>query len=111
MDKNDKTEPTQHLGVLLGETNSSGAQGIAFERDGRLDVGVLHPLEEGKPLPPGSELVEVQHDGVFAVVKNHGRVGRATSQGPAMVNDEPFRQGWQRIFGSKSETHAQSEMN
>ena len=111
MDKNDKTEPTQHLGVLLGEADANGAQGIAFERDGRLDMGVLHPLEEGKPLPPGSEFVEVEHDGVFAVVKNHGRLGRATSQGPAMVNDDSFRQGWQRIFGNKNATLAQSEMN
>lgn len=98
----DKPEPSEHVGILLGECESHGGQHIAFERDGKPNIGVLKPLEEGKPLDPDSELVEVRSNGTLAVFRSHGKVGRATSQGPAMVNDKAYRKGWERIFGPKT---------
>lgn len=102
----DKKEIPEHVGVLLG-ADDSGGQKILYERDGQVNVGVLNPLQEGKEIE--GELVEVRTDGPLAYMKNHGRVGRATSQGPAMVNDKSYKDGWDRIFGNKKKQT--SELN
>jgi len=101
-DKDDKKEPSEHVGIILGECETHEGQHVLFERDGAVALGTLRPFEEGKPLDPNVELVEIQQAGPFTLLRNHGRVGRATSQGPAMVNSKAFKTGWDQIFGAKN---------
>jgi hypothetical protein len=95
----ENSKPSEHLAVLLGEQD--GGRQVVYEADGQVKVGLLKPLEEGKPLDSEGELVEVETDGFYAKMRNHGRVGRATSRGPAIVNDDAYRASWERVFGNK----------
>jgi len=112
MDNDDrKKEPSEHVGVLLDHSEAHGGQPVIFERDGQINAGVLKPLEEGKPIDEEGELVEVKTNGRLAIMKSHGRVGRATSQGPAMVNDKSYKDGWDRIFGKKQDKKPSKDLN
>lgn len=62
--------------------------------------GVLAPLEDGRPLPEGAEIVKValRRDGddwhdVEVLYRN--------ASGPAQVATPAYREGYDRIFGKK----------
>lgn len=63
--------------------------------DNELQVGTLRTVKEGQPF--NGDLVRLKHreGGVFDVEDLY-----STRSGPAQVNSEAFRSGWDRTFGS-----------
>ncbi len=66
--------------------------------------GILRPVKEGQPLRSDLPCVAVerQEDGTFSVqelMPGSRTEEAATSSGPAMVNSENFKTGWDRVFG------------
>ena len=74
---------------------------IRHTKDHKLQAGVLYPLEHGKPMPSGVELVRLtpREQGGYTV-ESHGRLG--SRKGPAKASNPKFRQGWDGVFGSKT---------
>jgi len=66
--------------------------------EGEYEVGTFHEIQEGTPMSPGEELVNVgkeDADGwrnVEVIYRN----------GPAQVSTPAYRKGYDRIFGKKS---------
>ena len=83
---------------LKGQTeDGSAAFGMRHTAEHTLTPCLLMPIEQGKPLPPGAEFVRLQKkDGdryaVTSIYKN----------GPAKVTTDDYREGWDRIFGSRT---------
>jgi hypothetical protein len=91
----DDTKPDKlYMG---GSCPVHGTAPVLRVRDDGFDVGMLHPLRDGQPIPPGGELVELKRcaDGSYDA--------RTVEGGPAMVNSPAFKQGWDNIFGGKQE--------
>ena len=63
-------------------------------REDGFDLGMLHPLRDGMPIPPGGELVQLDRceDGSYDARS-------VDASGPAMVNSPKFKRGWDSIFG------------
>lgn len=75
-------------------------------RGGRHEVATLCPVKEGENLASsGGELVSLtpHEDGssIFDVETLYGGTGEAG--GPAMVNSDSYRTGWDAIFSQKSQ--------
>ena len=79
-------------------------------------VGVLMPVEHGKALPLGADLVEVRgrkgqrHLEVETIYDGSAALGLKRGGGwkPLGVSAEKFEANWDRIFGAKPD---RSEMN
>lgn len=67
-------------------------------KDGKTSYGVLSHYKEGKDLQ-GKSLVGLEH-----IEENRYRVTREVPiDRPAMVSSPSYREGWDRIFGGKTE--------
>lgn len=65
--------------------------------------GVLRPVKEGQPLRTDLPCVAVerQDDGTYSVQELMPGT-KQESSGPAMVNSENFKTGWDRVFGKQA---------
>ena len=86
--------------VALGAALEDGSIPVFRQRDGKIEGGLVRPLESGQPLPPDSDVVSIK-----------GRVGSPLhtmetvykSPGPSKASNKSYRKGWNRVFGgSKS---------
>jgi hypothetical protein len=78
---------------------------VRHKPDHTWQEGILKPVKEGEPL--NSEYsclaLERREDGAFDVnVLMEGTAPAAEGSGPAMVNSEKFKTGWDRIFGKST---------
>lgn len=83
--------------LYLGPTQDGRTVALRHNSDHTLQPCALLPMEDGKPLPPGAELVRLQQRpngayGITSIYKN----------GPAKVNSAEFLAGWDRIFGREA---------
>lgn len=94
--------------VLVGEPKEGGVVDVLRLREDRIEAGELRPIEEGKPLY--GELVKLSPRGehprlfdvnVLAAPPRKSDAGEGGRRGPALVNSEAFREGWESIFGSR----------
>lgn len=92
-----KEKAEEFPGLVFEE---EGKSHFIAEREGKLQEGTLHPLEEGKSLDMEGEILEMKRVGNLALFRSHGRAGRATSRGPAVATTPRYREGWDRIFGT-----------
>lgn len=67
-------------------------------------AGVVYPLQDGRPVSPDSELVQLtEREGAAAGVYNFKSLGKVSEHaGPAMVSNDAYRDGWDKIFGKRS---------
>lgn len=96
--------------VLVGEPKEGGAVDVVRLREDRVEAGELRPIEEGKPLY--GELVKLsprgEHPRLFdvdvlaAAPPRQSDAAERGHRGPALVNSEAFREGWESVFGSRS---------
>lgn len=86
--------------IAFGEELADGKHEIVRRRGGDLELGILAPVQEGRPLPPGAELVMVSTKG------KGGWFDTKTvyKSGPAQVATPAYRDGYDRIFGKKRAT-------
>jgi len=86
----------------------NAAGGRAFYRvkkDGEVETGVANYIPEGEPLQPNQDILKVEHCGpglAFRVKDEFSTDAKGNRSGPAQVNSEAFKDGWDRIFGSRT---------
>jgi len=103
--QNDKPCPGEDR-VVVGPTDDAGA--IPFVRhrqDHSYELGVLTKLDDGKPLSPDGEVVKLTHieENEYAVETVYKADSEASHGGPALVNTDAYRKGWEAIFKGHSE--------
>jgi hypothetical protein len=86
--------------VRLGPTIGPDQKAVIRRRDGAVGSGVLMKVEDGQPIPEGSELIHVGaaddegwHDVTSLYTHERG--------GPAQVATPAYRDGYDRIFGKQ----------
>ncbi len=63
-------------------------------------TGTVTPIEDGKPIPEGYELLAMKK------IKDSPWMETEvlySNKGPAKVNNQAYRNGWDAIFGSKKD--------
>ncbi|HEY8098611.1 MAG TPA: hypothetical protein VIE65_21305 [Methylobacter sp.] len=80
------------------EATADGLRVIRHFPDHHIETGTLRKIENGKPIPEGSELVSLS-------ITDHGyhieTLYKSDNSGPPKVNNSAFRSGWDRIFAHK----------
>jgi hypothetical protein len=89
--------------IVLGPETPHGQACIRHRPDESIHVGVLRSVKEGVPIVAGAELVKVRPagDGTYDVTSIYGGSSEESSNGPAQVATDEYRDGWDRVFGSK----------
>ena len=113
--KDDNPDPTtREVGIPIG-LDSRGNPAILRVRGDETgpkeaQVGVVVPVEDGKPLPPGGDLVHLRSRGRYWDVETlydgsqHPMIRGKSSGGgwkPLGVSREKFEANWARIFGGR----------
>ena len=93
------------LVVAAGPTADNKGAVVLRAREGRVEVGELRPLEDGKPIT--GELLRLRptpkHPHVFQVeeaIELPGTKPSATGR-PAQVASDRYRANWEAIYGRK----------
>jgi len=83
--------------LYLGPTEDGRTTALRHHADHTLQPCSLLPLQDGKPIPPGAELVQLQQrpNGAYAVTSIY------KSAGPAKVTTDEYRAGWDRVFAPR----------
>lgn len=93
--------------VLLGPPTADGAGvHVIRAREERIETGELRALQEGKPI--AGEVLTLkprkENPRVCDVADSFSADGaRHSSKGPAKVSSQAYRDGWDEIFGAKSD--------
>jgi hypothetical protein len=73
---------------------------VERRRGDKVETGVLSNMEEGKPIPEGSEYVELKargdEPGLYDVTLSH--------KGPVRASTPAYRKGYDRIFGGRDKS-------
>lgn len=84
--------------AILGRESAQGTPLLRIREDGSGSVGVLQPLKDGQPAPPGLEVVHLEHQ--------FGNVYRVQTlvggSGPAQVATKAYRDNYDSIFRQKA---------
>jgi hypothetical protein len=86
----------------------AGAFGIRKRGEDEETPGILAPSEDGRPFPPGAEVVQGRQrpgEPIYDL-----RPVYATTKGPAQVATDTYRKSYDRIFG-KSKKLDKSQLN
>ncbi len=92
-----------HLGPQVSEDGSRVC--LRHKKDHTWQQGILKPVKQGQPLHSEYSCLalEPREDGAFDVNELTTGSGEANAStegaGPAMVNSEKFKTGWDRVFG------------
>lgn len=104
-------ESKKALILPLASNPSGGIRGLVFDQDG-IRGAEFQPISEGQPIMgeyveisprEGSPLLNAEFNrlpGVPSAPRTEGR------KGPAKVNSRAYTEGWERIFGKKTEAEA-----
>lgn len=93
----EKADKQKDVIAFVGEPAADGSIAAVRMKDDRIEVGVLSPQQEGRPIH--SELVRVSpSQGRWHEVETLYD-GRRDSGRPAMVNSTGYRSGWDAVFG------------
>ena len=97
------------LVLIHGETPDGEGARVLRARPGRFEAGEVRPLEQGRPLAAGGEVVSLtQRPGApLYDVKVEYRVPAAAAEadakasaGPPQVATRAYRDSWERTFGA-----------
>jgi len=97
------------IALVTGPTEDGEGVRVVRFRDDAVSAGEVRPMEEGKPLAEGAELVrlkpragtEVPAFDVERIYKREAAPAR-TTKGPAKVATPAYRSNWETIFGAAS---------
>lgn len=97
--------------LLHGKTEDGSGARVLRARPGRLEAGEVRPLQSGRPLAAGAEVVRLEARGGapnLYDVKVEYQAGEAGDKsappslvagGPAQVATPAYRDSWERTFG------------
>jgi hypothetical protein len=108
-EKPEKPEPPKDVVLVHARTDDGQGVHVIRSREERLEVGVMRPLEEGRPIQ--GEVVKLTQRPEFPMlfdaetqVVATGELPavtsskRASSSGPAQVASDKYRQNWDAIW-------------
>ena len=100
------TKKTGKSRISLGPTVGPNARLAMRESDGNVEPIVVRRMADGEPIHDGTEVAMVENPncacGHWQDLKPvYKREGRATESGPAQVASDQYREGYDRIFGTK----------
>lgn len=109
---NDKTDNTREIALPLpAEPGTTGQPILRLRGDDEgpkeVAVGVVMPLEHGKAIPPGADIIEMRgRKGspvmeVKTIYESPDKPKRSGGWKPMSVSRETFDRNWDRIFGKK----------
>ena len=92
--------------------DGAGAQ-VLRARPGRIEAGEVRPVEQGRPILPGAQVVELSPreaaPNLYDVKVQYEAAPRPTAapalpaqHGPAQVATRAYRESWDRTFGNKA---------
>ncbi len=76
---------------------------IRHRADHSIQKGLMRPIQDGEPIHDGAFYLERRGDSEVYDVRDEFVMPKS-GKGPAKVSTPAFRQGWDRIFGTKLET-------
>jgi len=92
----------QDLMALGPETAQGLRPYLRHTADCQVKAGLIRPMREGEPMVGGGVCLEHKEGHVYAVVHEvPSMVATMDRSGPAQVATDDYRQGWDRIFGSR----------
>jgi hypothetical protein len=81
--------------VAVGPLVSEKRRLVLRETETGLSTGTLGPVQQGKPMVEGAELLDIDYKtGCVTVLYRHG---------PAQVATKAYRNGWDAVFGKEKE--------
>jgi hypothetical protein len=91
-----------------GKTVDGGGAQVLRARPGRVEAGEVRPLEHGRPMTPGAQVVQLTpretSPHLFDVkVEYEVDAGSAAAHGPAQVATRAYRESWERTFGPRTD--------
>ena len=94
--------------LTLGPDLGDGARPFIRHRsDHSMETGIARPPRDGESIN-SSDVVHLHHRGpgpvydVEVLYEHAARAAEEEGSGPAMVNSEAYRTGWDQIFGSRT---------
>ena len=82
--------------ILYGPKDEEGKQDCIRQVNGQLVVGEMRPFNGFDGQPAGTEVIRVER-----IAPSLGIITESYKAGPAMVNSDSYRTGWDNIFGTK----------
>lgn len=70
-----------------------GGRLVVRQQGDEISAGVLHPVQEARPVTGELVTLSPRGDGTYDV-ESHGK-------GPAKVSNHAYRSGWDNVFGNK----------
>ncbi len=95
-------EKTKGVVLPVGPPSEDGSFRAVLLSDDGVGVGHFVPAEDGSPVLPGAQLVNLSaRDGSPALDLEvlYEAPGAPRPSGPAMVNSRAYRSGWDAVFG------------
>jgi len=80
--------------IAVGPEIAEGKRLVVRDKDGKITPGVIETVKDGEPLN-GKTIVSLEHiEGEYNVYK----VKEEYSSGPAIVNNQQYRDNYDKIF-------------
>jgi hypothetical protein len=92
--------------MIHGKTDDGAGAKVLRARPGRIDAGEMRPMQDGKPLLGGGDIVRLARredaPALFDVHVDHTleAPARGTDK-PAQVATPAYRESWERTFGPR----------
>jgi hypothetical protein len=96
------------IALVTGPTEDGAGVRVVRFREDAVSAGEVRPLQEGKPLAEGAEIVRLKPRAgtevpAFDVERIYKREAPAqVTKGPAKVATAAYRSNWETIFGAPS---------
>lgn len=105
----DSTKTTREIALPLGKTDAGHLKLLRVRGDEsgpkEVSLGVCVPVQDGVPLPPGADLLQMRPCGDHLHVETVYESPDKPKGGhfkPLSVSREKFESNWDRIFGKKT---------
>lgn len=102
-------EERPDIALVTGPTEDGAGVRILRVQGDTVSAGEVRPMQEGKPLAEGAEVVRLEprpgcEAPVFDVQRIYKRETETTraAKGPAKVSTSAYRSNWETIFGAPS---------
>ena len=98
----------EDVAIVYGKSDDGKSYGVLRRRHQEIEVGLLRPLEDGKPIQGEVVRLRPRHDSpvVFDVETQHGRTFARKAGGPPKVTNAAYRDGWDSIWSRQPDPKA-----
>lgn len=90
--------PAEDVVLLHGPTDDGAGVRVLRAREGRIEAGVVRPLEEGKPIAQGEVVKLTPRQGAPALCDVEVQYAPPARSKPVQVATKAYRDSWERIF-------------